>query len=299
MSEVNLGVDVGNGYTKFNGEKFASKVSLGEKPQIGEKPLEVHYIKYENENYIIGEGSNFLGTERYFTKEYKLALLTAIALSSNDNHINAKIVIGLPYTRIQTVANKLKKHLLGIKNARIKVNNKNYNINIEDVKVFVEGAYPILVQDHSNCITIDKGAGTICVNHFQNLQLKNSKIYEESELKLIGDIEQALNSTYGTSLTADTVEPIAYKEYALIKRKKTRIADVTKKIIDAHIKAVSNNVNKDFNLDGLLLEHIYLIGGTAEDTKEYFQKYLGNIEVVEDNQFINQKLYQAVADSKR
>lgn len=297
MGILKLGIDVGNGYTKFKGLKFASKVSLGEQPKVGEKQKETHYVKFEDEDYIIGEGNNFLGMERYFTKEYTLCLLTSIALSSDDTHISAKIVVGLPYTRVETVAGNLKKHLLTIKNARIRVDNKNFTINIDDVKIFVEGAYPILVQDKSNCITIDKGAGTICVNHFDNLHLEKSMIYENSELNLFGDIAQAINSTHCTSFNADTVEPIVYKEYALIKRKKTRIADVTEKIIDQHIKGISNDIIKDFNLDGILLENIYLIGGTAEDTKPYFEKYLGDIDVINDNQFINQQLYQAVADA--
>lgn len=301
MEMLKTTIDLGNGFTKFlkgvSVSRFASKVELGSKPAVGIKPKEIHYVKYQGENYVIGQGKNFIGSDRYFSKQYEMCLLTAIALSNKVatcNIINTKVVIGLPKSKIETVAAKLKNHLTSIKQRNIVVDEVTYTISIADVSITIEGAYPILIQDISDCLVIDRGAGTTNVNHFRGLQLINSKTYETSELNMISDITAKLQDAYGIPLKAESIEPHIYKDKTVLALKERDIKTYAEPIIMEHINGVLSDIQKDFDFS--TLEKIYLVGGSAKETKKYFQKKFSVIETVENNQYTNLLFYKKVAE---
>lgn len=296
------GIDVGNGYTKYDENlKFASRVKVGKKPQFGKSKKEVHYINYDGTDYIVGEGGIFTGDDRYFSKEYEICLLTAIALSNpKEDFIEASIVIGLPETKHDLISDSLKKHILGYKQKQIVVNDNSYTIRIKDVIVFLEGAYPILTADERNVIVIDNGAGTINVSQWEDLSHLNGTTYKESMYKMYAEISTYLNTNKGTEYKPTDIEKIFNKKTITVSQKEVDITDI-RPIISSNIKDIASYI-KNF-LSPKDAEKIFLIGGGGADTINYWQEeFKANgesiIELVEDNQYINQKVYQMIANEE-
>ena len=72
---IKLGIDLGNGYTKVNGMRFASKTKIGQLTSLaglGEKPKDIHEVGYKGTTYIVGDGEPFTAPNRYFTKNYEV-----------------------------------------------------------------------------------------------------------------------------------------------------------------------------------------------------------------------------------
>ncbi|MPQ43754.1 ParM/StbA family protein [Clostridium tarantellae] len=290
---MKFGIDIGNGYTKFNGGKFASRVKIGEKVSFGKAKKEVHYINYEGMNYIVGEGAIFTGDERYFSKEYEICLLSSIALSSEgEDFINANIVIGLPEKKHKLIAQKLKNHIKKLGQKQITVDEVDYTIKIEDVLIFIEGAYPILKDIEDNVIVIDNGAGTINVTHWEDLSIVNSATYTESMYKMYAEIASYLNLNKGTDFKPTDIEKIFNKKTIIVNQEEVDISDI-RKIISSHIKEIASYIKNDFKVKEV--SKIYLVGGGAYDTINYWQKEFKITKINEDVQFINQKIYEMIA----
>ena len=293
------GIDVGNGYTKFDKRKFASRVKIGEKINFGKQKSEVHYISYEGTSYIIGEGSIFTGDSRYFTKEYELCLLTALALSAEKENlkgvIEADIVIGLPEKKHKLISEKLEQHLkkLGLKT--ILVDEKEYRIKISEVIVFIEGAYPIKTEEEENILVIDNGAGTINVTQWEELSIINSAIYNESMYKMYADIASYLNSNKGADFKPTDIEKMLNKSTTIINQEEVDITDI-RPIITNHIKEIASYIRNDFKVKDAA--KIYIIGGGGYDTFAYWEKEFPKIQIVENSQSVNSEIYNAIAESE-
>ncbi|BDR82583.1 ATPase [Clostridium tetani] len=287
-----IGIDIGNGYTKFNNEKFASRVKVGEKIGFGKQKKEVHYIKYEGVNYIVGQGSIFTGDNRYFSKEYTICLLTALALSSKEDFIEENVVIGLPERKYKLLGTKLQEHLSKIGQKQIIVDNKEYTIRINDALVFIESAYPILKEIDDNVIIIDNGAGTINVTQWEELSIVNSATYTEAMYKIYADISSYLNNNKNADFKPMDIEKILNKKTAIINQDEVDITDI-RPIVSNLIKEISSYIKNDFKYKNA--KNIYLIGGGGADTINYWKEEFQNIELIDNSQFINSQVYDAVA----
>ncbi|KEI18298.1 MULTISPECIES: ParM/StbA family protein [Clostridium] len=293
---MNIGIDVGNGYTKLPVGKFASRVKIGERVGFGKHKKEVHYVKYNDINYIIGQGAPFTGDERYFSEYYKVCLLTSIALSeNNEDFIDANVVVGVPEKKYKLIGDKLKKHIIGYGQQQITVNDKEYTIRITDCIVFIEAAYPILTEDESNVIVIDNGAGTINVTQWEELSILNSATYNESMYKMYADISSYLNLNKGSDYKPTDIEKLLNKKTAIINNVETDITDI-RPIVENHITEIASFIKNDFKVKNA--SKIYLIGGGGADTINYWKKHFPVIELVPESQSINQKVYQTVADNE-
>ncbi len=293
---MNLGIDVGNGYTKFNEGKFASKVKVGEIINFGKVKKEIHQVEFEGIKFIVGEGAAFTGDNRYFEKYYKLCLLTAIALSSKEDFIEANLVIGLPEKKFKLLGDKLQKHIESFGQQQIKVKDTLYNIRINDCLVFIEGAYPIKTEEEYNVLVIDNGAGTINVTQWEELAITTSASYNEGMNKMYADITSYLNTNKeGADFKPSEIEKIINKKSVIIDNKETDITDI-RPIVENHIVETASYIKNDFKVKNA--SKIYLIGGGGADTITYWQKQFPVIQLVENSQMINQKIYDLVADSE-
>lgn len=288
-----LGIDIGNGYVKFNTEKFASRVKVGESINFGKAKKEVHAVEFEGVKYIVGEGTIFTGDNRYFTKEYKICLLTAIALASgNEDFVEENIVIGLPEKKHKLIGSVLKQHIEGFGQQNIIVDSKAYTIRINSCIIFIESAYPILIEDENNVLMIDVGAGTINVTQWESLSILNSATYTESMFKMYAEVASYLNSTKGADLNPIDIEKILNKKTITINQKEVDISDI-RNIIDNHITEISAYIRNEFKVKSA--DKICLIGGGGADTYNYWKKQFESIQLVQDSQYINCKVYDAIA----
>lgn len=287
-----IGIDVGNGYTKFCNKKFASRVKIGTINKFGRRKNEIHNVEYEGVNYIVGDGSIFTGDNRYFTKEYEICLLTAIALGCGKDFPKESIVVGLPEKKQTLLGNELETHLKEIGQKQITVDGTKYTIRIEDAIVFIEGAYPILESIEDNVIVIDNGAGTINVSQWEDLSILNSQTYNEAIYKMYADISGYLNDTKGSEFKPIDVQKFFNDTTTIINQEEVDISD-TRKIITSHIREIASYIKNDFEYKSA--KSIFLIGGAGADTITYWQEEFPNIKLIKDAQFINSRIYDAIA----
>jgi plasmid segregation protein ParM len=287
------GVDLGNGYVKFDSKKFASRVKVGEAYKFGKQKKDVYEVSYEGVTYTVGEGSIFTGENRYYSKEYKLCLLTAIALSyPNEDFIEVSICVGLPEKKHKIHGEKLTKHIKDLGQQQIRVNEKDYVIRINDAIVFIEAAYPILAEEEGKVVVIDQGAGTVNVTQWEDLSIVHSSTYTDSMYKMYADIANYLNSNKGSDFKPTDIEKLLNKKSTTIGGKETDITDI-RPIIQNYITEISSFINNDFDVN--TAEKLYLMGGGGMDLISYWQKQYPNIELVPDGQTINSKVYEMVA----
>lgn len=294
---MNTGLDIGNGWTKFEDMRFASKVKVGKLATFGDKAKEKHQVNYKGTDYIVGEGNIFIGDDRYNTLEYKLSVLTALGILHGDNpsdSITAKICVGVPIGAFRRVSDKLKNILLSMVNEKIVVNGRSLTITIEDATIFVEGAYPLLAKEtlEGNTITIDVGAGTVNVTEWQGQTPIIKKTYNEAFYKMQDDIATLLSEDYGlVDVSIDNVDQYMGKSNITVGN---RVIDISEhiKIMESTIQGIASKIRVAFGTT--TARKIYLMGGGAIATAELWGKYLGAV-MVENSQFINSRIYKSIA----
>lgn len=294
---MKLGIDLGNGYVKFNGQKFASRVKLGRLANFGNKKQEVYAAKYEGVDYIVGEGELFTTEDRYFTDDYKICLLTAIALSTDEEVLDkVEICVGLPVVKFMNAEfkEKFEKYLNELGLQKITVNGEEKIINIRKAIVFVEGAYVVESKDTGNVITFDIGAGTVNIIQWENQVPINFDTKNRSFYNLYSKIAKHLKDTERGSLSLEYIEQNLGAEEIIINQKTVDISD-TKKIIEKHIRELASEVNNLFNIESA--SKLQFLGGGALPTYKYWKSiYPNGTELIDNSQFVNSKIYQQVLE---
>lgn len=292
------GIDLGNGYTKYGEGKFASKVKFGEITSFGKRKQDVHQVEYNGVKFIIGDGSIFSTEDRYFSDYYKMCLLTAIALNEKEeDFITAKIIVGVPYLKHKLIATTLKDHIMNYGQEEINVDGKRYTIRIEDVGVFVEGAYPILTEDESRMLVIDMGRGTINVTLWDDMSIEAGDTYDDSLNKMYSEIAIHLkaNKKGASQIASSDIENLLNKKKAVIGNETVDISEI-KYIIENNIQEIASAIKAGFKHQ--TVEKIYVIGGGGADTYSYWKNHFPKAELVKDYQNINQKVYDKIANEK-
>jgi plasmid segregation protein ParM len=295
---MKLGIDLGNGYVKFNGKKFASKVKLGRLANFGEKRKDVYQVIYNDTYYIVGDGEVFTTSDRYFTEDYKVCLLTAIAVNFENNCdklMNVNICTGLPVDKFMSdMRDKVKNHISNFGVEKIIVNDKTYVIDIKNNLVFVEGAYVVKTKDKSNIITIDIGAGTVNIIQWENQTPVKFDTKNKSFYNLYEKIAKHIKETNRGDVSTEYIEKNLGKDVFVIDQKEVNVKD-THKIIEKHIINLASQINNYFDVPQA--KEIDLIGGGAIPTFEYWNKIYNGVKLIEDSQYINSEIFDIVAQS--
>jgi len=302
---LKLGIDLGNGYTKFKGVAFASKTKVGRLASmagLGEKPDDIHEVGYKGTTYIVGAGEPFTAPDRYFTTDYDLCLLTAIALNSDDIAIDTEVCVGLPITHFMDVAlrHRLAEHIMDLsKNepAKLTLNGQDKLIRIKRVLVFAEGAYVMHTMDADNVITIDLGAGTINITQWDGMTPVAYDTVPKSFNKLYREIANHIKNTNRGTVTPAHVEKYFGKDEIEINGKMVNIKDTHEMIR----KYVTGLVSTVFDICEVAeAKKIQVLGGGAEATRDYWKDAFGEaragVEVLDRSQFTNSEIYQAVIE---
>lgn len=299
MITVISGNDIGNGYTKFKGGKFASKVKNGTltKGLVGglKNKSDVHQVVYKGKEYVVGEGSSFTGETRYTTQQYTIALLTSIALSTQgkDSNITAKIVVGVPINHQKSKSDIVERHLKSLGVQEITVDGIDYIIDMAEVTVFVEGAYPILEGIDDLVITIDIGAGTVNIIEWEGQSIVDRHTLDQSFNKLCLDIVSFLNENHSLGLIPADGEKYIGAKTIMVNGKEVEVPELDE-ILDSFIAETVKTVD---SLHTKTCKNIFVFGGGAKATITNWKKYYPHAKLVTEAQFVNQKVYQAVAET--
>lgn len=291
---MNKGIDLGNGYCKYDGGRFASKVKNGSISKLGKRRKEIHQVIYNKKEYIVGDGSSFTGKDRYYTEEYEIAFLTAIALSSGNKKatIQANVVVGLPVDHYKKMSDKVQEYLSNLGVKEITVDDVEYTIEIESVTAFIEGAYPIEAGDDSHMITIDVGAGTINVIEWENQAIINKFTFDRAFYEVHKQLAEFLNENYGIGILPEDAEKYVGKKVIDTEEGEVEVPEIGE-IVGNFISGVATTIENSFHTK--TCKSIKVFGGGAKDTFPHWKKKFAKAELLKDSQYINQKVYEAVA----
>ena len=292
---LNFGIDVGNGYTKYNGGKFASRVKKGVKSKFNKNP-NIHQVQYKGDNYIVGDGGTFTGEDRYTSKNYLLCLLTGIALSAKEkgqeSPLNVNLCVGLPVDFYGNFEEPLNNFLKEETLHSINVDDTDYIIDIKNSMVFVEGAWVILEDTNDHVITIDVGAGTVNVIEWKDKSIVNKFTFTKAFYSMHKEISEFLNSKYQAGLTPDMAEGLVGKKTMYTPKDGevdiTEIDDIVKTAIDN----MATSIEQSFPT--ALVKKIVIFGGGVKETFKHWKNKFPKAEQPEEPQKINQKVYACV-----
>lgn len=290
------GIDVGNGYCKYKGGRFASKVKHGNTSSIGNKRKNLHQVIYNNKEFVAGDGGTFTGKNRYYTEEYEIALLTAIALASGNkvSTIQANVVVGLPVDHYKKMSDDVQEHLSNLGVKEINVDGDDYIIEIESANVFIEGAYPIAYNDDSHMITIDIGAGTINVIEWENQAIINKFTFDKAFYEVHKRIAEFLNENYSLGILPADAEKYVGKKVIETEDGEVEVPEIGE-IVGNFISETATTIENSFHTT--TCKSIKVFGGGAKDTFPHWKKHFKKAELVKDSQHVNQSVYEAVAES--
>jgi hypothetical protein len=293
-----FGIDIGNDTTKNDSMvKFKSRVLSGHKG-INKDDIKV---EYKGKKYTIGSkaGSLNLGPNKYFNVDYDICLLAAIAKSSTEQNIEAKVVVGLPPEQFEspiksTLEEKLNK--LGQQEITIHEGDKKVKkiITIVNALVFEESAIVFSnPKEYKNekTLIIDIGGGSCDIAQFDGLELVRHNTTKLGMLTLYTDMKTALNSEFGNiGLQADAMEDILGKHTYEINEEVKNISFL-KDIVEKHVREINNIITQNFDTGN---RKIRVIGGGAVALIEDIKAYYPNAKVLDDAQFLNAITYKEV-----
>ena len=312
---IKLGVDVGNGFVKTNGKRFASAVVKGKLGSVGERAEGHHQIMMDGKPWIVGRGEKFICEDRYTDPRYKVCLLTAIAMEAKSRGITASnllvdVCVGVPqnlHKNDELVAD-LRDTLLGWDQINVQVDNNiegginaNYNIKIRKVIVFVEGALCLLTDDMSKTLTIDLGEGTYNAVLWENGAIVKDDTDMYGAQYIFQTVKEDIEWATGKVVKASEVEDCIMRGvYALPIGEEGELVNLEAEFREAINSAVRNiytTISKTGKFNFNTIEKIQLLGGTSSFTYEYFEKipaFRGKTVLVKNAQFINSEIYEAV-----
>lgn len=315
--QLNKGLDIGNGFSKYGNGRFESRVKVGtlnraEIPKNNDgEPCEIHEVTFGGKQFILGhpKGAQFMGVERYYSDYYMMSLLSALALSAEtyeDTRIKANIVVGLPVDDYNASADEVSAHLNNQPIHKIQVDGVDYEIEIESATVFIEGGLPIETGDDRHIITIDVGAGTINVIEWKNQDIINKFTINGAFTKLHKEIVEEINSRYKTKLTIEDIPELLNKFEADEEGKMPKevsmntrngvvdiawIQDIIKTTISNHASVIETSFGTD------TADAIIVCGGGAKNTFAFWKQHFPKAEKHHKPQYANQRVYQAVANA--
>lgn len=297
---LRLGIDLGNGFCKYGvGERFASKVKQGELLKLStsvKSASELHEVVYEDETYIVGEGASFIDEDRYFTKSYEIALLTAIALSNKKKYhpVEAHVVVGVPVEHYNRHAEKIEEHLNKLGSKHIVVDGVHHLIEVKSVTVFIEGALPIRDNDNSHTITIDVGTGTINIIEWNEQSIVNKYTNDVAFNWVFTRIREVIDQKYGMKYSPEECSKFIQNPVINTKTGKVNISEDVSTILEEIIGNMLS-YTKHINFNGA--DAIKVFGGGAIDTFKVWKKYFPKAELIDNSQYINQTIYKAVVEA--
>lgn len=293
------GIDVGNGYTKYNGGKFASRIDVG----TMEEPFgEVHSVTFRGINYIIGStnGASILTEDKYFTDNYLMLLLTGIALSNGNTsgHIEASVTIGVPATQYKkTKREAIKEHLRGT-HEEIIVDGRKFEIFIKEVEVGMEGSLVFKTNSSAKTLVVDIGAGTVNVVLWEGKRKKFEDTINKSFYSLLTEMSGILKKNYDFYVEAEKVEGYIGADVIKIKGELREVPELNM-LLTNFVEACAGTIQRNTKFEWESVDSIEIMGGGAECTFPIFKdKHFKHANLVEDSQFINQQVYELIAKIK-
>ena len=300
-----IAVDNGFGVTKssVNDVKFKSTVKKGEDIYNDT----VMQVKFNDENYIVGESNNgyIVDADKLSTEWNRLhltiATLTSIGLSfDKEKDITTHIALGTPSQYYSTQRDGMAE-LFKDTEFKIYINKVGFEqrIKIENVLVLPQALAPILVSEEylkSRVTVIDIGSGTVDVAEVVKGKLIRTLTLEKGCMKLYSKIAQQLNSEYNTKYSADDIIDLISDDHFIANGEQHVMSSYMDSILAAHVDEVMRDIKQaDFDLLGT---KVVLIGGGAVLLEKHFKKHIKHAKKIFLPQMSNVTSFHEILKSK-
>ncbi len=306
MKSKILGLDNG-----FKATKTSKKISICSTIEKRVDDInDVIQVKIAGENYVVGEpdGDYISDADKLKTPEnienLKVCTLTAIGLSyPNETFIDVNLIVGLPVAYFTQQKEEFKKMMENI-SEKIYINKLGIEqtIQVKKALVFPQSAGLIFKKAQESdrikketSLVIDVGGGTWDISQFDGLKLVNKATYPNGMLILHSKIAQELNSKHYTKFKTSNIYDLLMRGYFSVEGEKKSMSEVDH-LINKAVFDVITNLNRDFDVTNV--DNIYLIGGGADEVKPFLDKYISNIELEKDSQFINAECFELMGKMK-
>lgn len=306
MKSKILGLDNG-----FKATKTSKKISICSTIEKRVDDInDVIQVKIAGENYVVGEpdGDYISDADKLKTPEnienLKVCTLTAIGLSyPNETFIDVNLIVGLPVAYFTQQKEEFKKMMENI-SEKIYINKLGIEqtIQVKKALVFPQSAGLIFKKAQESdrikketSLVIDVGGGTWDISQFDGLKLVNKATYPNGMLILHSKIAQELNSKHYTKFKTSNIYDLLMRGYFSVEGEKKSMSEVDH-LINKAVFDVITNINRDFDVTNV--DNIYLIGGGADEVKPFLDKYISNIELEKDSQFINAECFELMGKMK-
>lgn len=303
FQKAKVGLDVGNGYCNFfdaqgEGKKFKTTVLQIENADLIQPSAEVHITEVFGKIFAVGsDAGSYVETqnitERITSEEYKVALLTALALSLDYDASHAYTVdlcVGLPFNLRNSFQSQLIEEIKSItanskdESIEFKVDNKHYQIKFNEVKVFFEGAEAVIKhKKYSEMnLLIDLGSGT------------TDYLLSKGKQPIVGGtVYSAMNEVLkNVHAEKQKLGQNIKREYVIKYVNDEDVAHVVAESVKKIYKEVAELVTAEYMN---LVDEVIFVGGGAIGTEKHLKELITDKKctIVEDAQFSNVTIYQA------
>ena len=283
-----LGVDLGNWNIKTSeGDIFPARYTVTENLLGATGDV----FEYEGIKYYMKEGKLENNYDKA-NKETNLILFLYTLAKQKETYF--KVVVGLPALTYKTNRDRFREKLLETKVYKVKLNDREKTLIIEDLIVFPEGAgaYYSLNYRNKNCVIVDLGGGTTNIVSFKNGKLDKVTTLGKGMIQLYTSIRDYINSTYTLKLELEDIEPIM--KDGLIVDGEDISWNFLKSIMDDFIKELMNELR---NFD-IRTSKVLLTGGGSKLFKASLKNRIKGLDVIEEYLFSNVIGYKKVGESK-
>lgn len=295
----NLGIDVGNSYTKiYTKEKKFSFPSLVKNGYDNFSEVKKIHVVYNEADYSVGIGNNNINKVKYFSEAYKILILTGIvkAMNRDENEGEFNIVISLPVDTFKDEKSREKiiNHIKSWGTQEIEVDGLKKIINIAGIDIWCEGA--IIISNikkykDKKIVIVDIGGYTWDLLEFEKNIRNETRTEKKGIITLKEEIYKAFKDDYNVDLTEKSKDEM----FEAVKENKTytiHSKEITlnkyHEFIKNYVNNIFNEIEKTFNVND---KKILFIGGGALELANFLNNYKDfyDFEIIEDSKYLNAK----------
>lgn len=294
---MNIGVDVGNYYTKSSSCKmFESRITIDNSVLKGSGLV----VEFHGDRYLIENGPFDISMNKAIKKNLVVSVATAIALSTDDVNIN--LAMGLPISQFKTQKQTLLDLMNQNREIDIKLNGKDKRIFLNTIEVLPEavGVYYSLPLDFLNnvgnreLLIIDIGGKTVdsCIID-SHKSILNPSTRSIGMLNLYNDIKNEIDSVYPEyCVKLEDIRDVILNGITIFDEKKDM--SFMEKYFDRFVEDIFNFIKLQYPD---YQRKVIVLSGGGHVLGERFKKYIPTI-VVNNDLFANAKGFRNFLDIK-
>lgn len=306
-----VGVDVGNAYMKVsNRMKVASCVVEGFREN--DSPSTCYQLDWNGTSWLVGDelegGVRFVDMSKCEEEEYKVLVLTGLALAANSERCDVQMVTGVPVDYSNSHAGKYQQALKSIKTADVRLRglglDKKVKIVVKDAYVVEQAALNLgsHAEDYEYpAMFLDFGGGTFDVSCWSLDEKgcpRRDRKHSDYDLgfdKIIQQFADSLKEQYDYSEDWTKCRDYLHQDTMFLDGEDVTIKTIRDRVLSRYAKRV-HTVVRNKNMNYRNVRKIILLGGCADLMLPYLQQEFkkANFVVDEDPQFSNARLFEDI-----